>query len=109
MSRRTATIFAAALVIGNVAAASGSDLEDLAKEGYAVIEETSIDGEFEGCDFDKRIPLSNGLIFVCSEYNYDYAYAPDVLILKNVRSGDIKVLIDDEEFEGEAIPRPMTI
>jgi hypothetical protein len=27
-----------------------TDLEDLAKEGYAVFEETEVDGEFEGCD-----------------------------------------------------------
>ncbi len=36
--------------------AAASDLEYLAKEGYAVIEETQVDGDFEGCDFDKRIP-----------------------------------------------------
>jgi len=78
-----------------------SDLEDLAKEGYAVIEETQVDGDFEGCDFDKRIPLTNGLIFVCSTYSYSYAYMPDVYILKHVRSGDIKVIIDDDEYDGQ--------
>lgn len=77
-----------------------SDLEDLARDGYGVVEETSVDGDFEGCDFDKHIPLSNGLVFVCSEYSYTYSYSPEVLILEHVRSGDIKVLIDDEEYEG---------
>jgi hypothetical protein len=77
-----------------------SDLEDLAEDGYAVIEKTQVDGEFEGCDFEKRVPLTNGLIFVCSEYSYSYAFMPDVLILKNVRGGDIKVIIDDEEYDG---------
>lgn len=82
------------------AAAHGEDLEELARDGYAVVEETNVDGEFEGCDYDKRIPLTNGLIFVCSEYSYSYSYRPEVLILEHVRSGDIKVLIDDEEYDG---------
>jgi len=80
--------------------ALSSDLEDLARDGYAVVETTQVDGEFEGCDFNKRIPLTNGLVFICSEYNYSYSYMPDVLILKQIKSGDIKVLIDDEEYEG---------
>lgn len=81
--------------------ARASDLEDLARDGYAVVEETQVDGEFEGCEFDRRIPLTNGLIFVCREYSYSYAYSPDVLILQNIRSGDLKVLIDEDEYEGE--------
>jgi hypothetical protein len=32
-----------------------TDLEEVAREGYAVIAETRVEGEFEGCDFDKRI------------------------------------------------------
>ena len=83
-----------------VSMTSATDLEDLCKQGYAVIEETQVDGDFEGCDFDKRIPLMNGLVFVCSTYNYSYAYMPDVLILKHVRNGDMKVIIDDEEYDG---------
>jgi hypothetical protein len=80
--------------------ALASDLESLARNGYAVIDETRVEGEFEGCDFDKRIPLANGLIFVCSSYNYTYSYRPEVLILKNVKSGDIKVLIKGREYRG---------
>jgi len=82
------------------APAHASDLEDLARDGYAVIEETSVDGEFEGCEHGKQIPLTNNLIFVCSEYSYSYSYSPDVLILEHVRSGDVKVLIDDDEYDG---------
>lgn len=59
-------IVLAALSLGLAPAAGGSDLEDLAREGYAVVAETQVDGEFEGCDFDKRVPFTNGLIFVCS-------------------------------------------
>lgn len=97
-------LVAITLVSSSQAAMAGG-LEDLAREGYAVVLETEVDGEFEGCDFDKRIPLQNGMVFVCSEYNYTYSYTPEVLILKHVSSGDIKVLIDDEEFEGTVFRR----
>lgn len=82
------------------AIAFAGDLEDLAREGYGVVDETRVDGEFEGCEYDRRIPLANGLVFVCSEYNYSYSYSPEVLILRHVQSGAIKVLIDEEEYDG---------
>lgn len=77
-----------------------SSLEDLAEQGYAVIEQTKVSGTFNGCDFDKKVPLTNGLLFVCRGYGYSYSYYPDVLILKNIRNGYIKVLIDGEEYDG---------
>jgi len=83
----------------------GSDLEDLARQGYAVVEETQVDGEFEGCEYDKSIPLMNGLIFVCKTYSYYYSYMPEVLILQHIRTGDIKVLIDGEEYDGKLYRR----
>lgn len=94
------SVLVIALSLGSAPVAYGSELEDFAREGYAVIEETQVNGEFEGCDYNKRIPFMNGLIFVCSEYSYSYSYMPDVLILKNINSGDTKVLIDDEEYDG---------
>lgn len=87
-------------VLITTAPAIASDLEDLARDGYGVVAETQVDGEFEGCDFDLRIPLTNGLIFQCREYSYHYAYRPEVLILQHVKTGDVKVIIDDEEFDG---------
>jgi hypothetical protein len=93
-----AMILGAVLVLST--AANASDLETLAKEGYGVFEKTSVLGEFTGCDFGKRIPLTDGLQFVCSGYNYHYSYGADVLVLKNVKSGAIKVLIDGQEFDG---------
>ena len=81
--------------------ASASDLEDLAKDGYGVIDETSVaDDDFDGCDHGKVIAFDNGLKFKCSEYNYHYSYNPDVYILKHVQYNDYKVVIDNEKFEG---------
>jgi hypothetical protein len=58
-------------------------------------------GEFKGCEFGKRIAFYDGLIFACETYSYHYAYGPDVMILKNVRTGSLKVIIDDDEYDGQ--------
>ena len=89
------------LVVAFPRLASASRLEQLARDGYGVAETTNVAGEFKGCDFGRRIPFNDGLVFVCSSYNYHYAYSPEVLILKSVRTGQFKVLIDGEEFDGD--------
>ncbi|MBX5226894.1 hypothetical protein HJC06_10710 [Rhizobium sp. NLR9b] len=82
-----------------------SDLEDLAMEGYAVALKTQVDGDYEGCDYGKQIALMNGLTFVCSTYHYHYSYMPRVLILQQLRTGSIKVIIDDDETSGNLYRR----
>jgi hypothetical protein len=77
-----------------------ADFEDLCKDGYAVILETNISGDFDGCDYDKRYKLDNGLIFECSTYHYTYHYHPSFYILQNIKYGGFKYIIDDEEYSG---------
>ena len=59
---------------------------------------TRIDGECEGCEYDKRYDLLNGLVFVCRMYSYSYSYSPEVKIF--VFSGRTKVTIRGKEYEG---------
>lgn len=82
------------------AGAGASDLESLARDGYGVLESTTLLGEFKGCEMGRKLPLANRLVFVCSEHGYRDAFEPEVLILKSVRTGEIKVLIDGDEFQG---------
>jgi len=60
---------------------------------------TKVKDTFEGCDYDKRIPLDNGLIFVCSTYGYTYAYRPDVMIIV-VSGGLPEVYIKGKKYSG---------
>jgi hypothetical protein len=60
---------------------------------------THVVGEFQGCDFDRMIPLENGLIFKCRVYRYHYSYRPEVVIFG---SG---VSIDGEKYQGELYQR----
>ena len=63
------------------------------------ITRTNVSDEFEGCDWDKRYNLDNGLIFVCSTYSYSYSYRPEVLIV-SPSGGNPIVYIDGEEYAG---------
>jgi hypothetical protein len=81
------------------------DLESLARDGYGVLDSTTVLGEFKGCNAGLKLPLANGLIFVCAEHHFSDVFEPELLILKNVRTGETKVLIDGDEFAGTIFRR----
>jgi hypothetical protein len=85
--------------------ALAGDLERLARDGYGVLDSTTLLGEFTGCNVGSKFPLANGLIFVCAAHHFGDVFEPEVLILKNVRTGETKVLIDGDEFEGAIFRR----
>jgi hypothetical protein len=60
---------------------------------------TQVDGDFEGCDFDKRINFTNGLIFVCSTYSYTYSYMPRVKIFV-IKGRSPQVFIQGKSYSG---------
>ena len=92
---------AAAMVWFALSARAGaSELESLARDGYGVLDSTTVLGQFKGCDSGSRLALANGLIFVCSEHHYSNVFEPELLILKNVRTGETKILIDGDEYAG---------
>lgn len=77
-----------------------ADLESLAKEGYQVVEETKVVGQFKGCDARTALTFTNGKVFVCSTYAYSFAvFMPVAYILKN-NGDDTKVLINDTAYSG---------
>ncbi len=77
------------------------DLENLAKQGYAVVAETKVDGDFEGCEYDKIINLKNNLLFECKVSRIGIGLNPRVYIMRHYRTGDIKVIIKDREYRGK--------
>jgi hypothetical protein len=92
------------LFIATTAAADCSS-ELMKLEGYTIIAATQVDGQFEGCDFDKVIRFTDGKRLRCSSYSYTYAYMPDAIIFgkRSTFQGksllSIKVLIEDEVFD----------
>jgi len=79
-----------------------ADLELLAKDGYAVVEETNVAGnyEYKGCLTTGPLRLANGKVFVCTTFGYDnQQYMPKAIILKN-KDGDYKILINGKVYSG---------
>lgn len=95
-------IFSSFLIILalNTLPSFASDWENLCKDGFGAVEKTSIREDFKGCEYGKEIPFEDGLGIRCTSYNYHYAYHPEVYILKNIKNGQLKFVIDGNEFEG---------
>ncbi|RJT26046.1 hypothetical protein [Buttiauxella izardii] len=103
--RRVLIVAAASLWLlsGHAIALDASDFSDL--EGYTVAKITKVDGDFEGCEYDKKITLINGWTLTCSTYHYSYSYSPQVAILsRDIGSGySIKAVIGDYVYEMQPI------
>lgn len=70
-------------------------------EGYSIAAVTKVDGDFEGCEYDRTLKLQNGWILTCQSYNYHYAYSPTVVVLaRDIGRGfSVKAVIDDEMYD----------
>ena len=77
--------------------------------GYTCISCSHVEDEFEGADFDKPVALDNGMIFTFNEYNYSYAYRPEVAIFAksityNGNTFNVyKLLIENELYDVERV------
>lgn len=57
---------------------SVGDIDDICElDGYTMLTCTNVDGEFEGNSGD-IVKLLNGTMFELQDYNYNYAYNPEV-------------------------------
>lgn len=84
------------------------DAGDFSKlQGYTIAKITQVDGDFEGCDFDKKIILMNGWTLTCNTFNYSYSYSPAVAILsRDIGTGyAIKAVIGDHVYDMQPIKK----
>lgn len=77
--------------------------------GYTLVYEKTIDGDFEGCDFDKKIKFMDGTYLTCSTFSYTYTFMPTAYIYANRFRykgkvyADIKMVVDDEIYDMQPI------
>lgn len=103
--KRLFIILATCLLI-SIRVAYALDAGDLSGlEGYTVAKVTKVDGDFEGCDYGKKIAMMNGWVLKCNTYHYSYSYMPDVVILsRDIGAGfSIKAIIGDYVYDMEPI------
>lgn len=78
--------------------------------GYTLIDKKTIEDDFEGCDFDKKIVFIDGTYYECATYSYTYSFMPTAYIYakkltyKGKQYADIKMVVDDEVYEMYPIP-----
>ncbi len=53
--------------------------------------------EFEGCEYGRVLIIDYTKQITCQEYNYSYAFHPDIVIMSNGYS--LKACIDDEMYD----------
>lgn len=94
--KNTVTAFILLISTTTVALADLTEkLEQLT--GYKIVAKKTIDGEFEGCDFDKIIVFDDRTALRCLSYGYQYAYRPEAIILSN--GSNIKMLVEDDIYD----------
>ena len=80
-----------------------SDVASLIKEGYTLVEETRVVGDYQGCTASTSLRFTNGKVFVCSTFGFDNSqFMPAVYIMKN-QEGAFMVLINGKQFSGSFI------
>lgn len=91
------------LLSGQAFALDASDFSDF--EGYTVAKITRVDGDFKGCEHDKKITLINGWTLTCNTYHYSYSYSPEVAILsRDIGKGySIKAVIGNYVYDMQPI------
>jgi hypothetical protein len=81
----------------------GDVLEQL--EGWTVLKVTTVNGNFEGCDFDRLLELSDGTILRCNSYGYQYAYMPQAALfgqsvtLNGQAATMLRLVVEDEVYD----------
>ncbi len=75
-------------------------------EGYTVVEESRVVGDYQGCTASAYLRFTNGKLFACSSFGYDNSqYMPVVSILKN-KEGAVRIRINGKEYSGSFIDGP---
>ena len=90
----------AGLAVTTVQGAWGQSVVTLTGDGYFILERTTVQGSFEGCQRRLEIHLANGTIFDCDERNHHMAYRPGAVLLKNIHARTFALIIDGRAYTG---------
>lgn len=108
MARVTQTVgLSAALAVFSSHAIAGCRIDISHYVGWQIIYSGTVTGyiddkgkeqdEFEGCEYGRVLIIDYAKSVKCAEYNYAYAYRPDIVILANGSS--MKACIDGEMYD----------
>ena len=78
-------------------------------EGWTIVKVTTVNGTFEGCDFNRIIQFLDGTGVRCSSYGYQYAYMPDAILFGKSSSISgrsftmLRLLVEGEMYDIEPL------
>jgi hypothetical protein len=96
----------ASIVAGAVWAAAAfgtawaAPVDDLKAQGFVVVKETKVRGDFDGCDYGRKVSLVSGGVFTCSGFGYMHASSPKAVLLKSKDGRQFKLVIHETVFDG---------
>jgi hypothetical protein len=101
MAKRRSSIAAGAVLAAAISGAAwATPVEDLVARGFVVVKDTSISGDFDGCDHDLKVPLTNGGTFTCAGFSYMHAHNPKAVLLKQKGGAQYKLVVGNVVFDG---------
>lgn len=97
---RLTVLAGALLAAASFATAWATPVEDLVADGFVVVRDTGIAGDFDGCDHDLRVPLKGGGVFTCSGFSYMHAHDPKAVLLRKKGGSQYKLVVGNVIFDG---------
>jgi hypothetical protein len=80
--------------------ARGQVVDDLVAKGFEVVRDTSVVGDFDGCEQDRQVSLKMGGLFTCAGFGYMHAHNPKAVLLKKKGANQYKLVIEHAVFDG---------
>jgi hypothetical protein len=78
----------------------GVRVDDLVAAGFTVVKETKVVGDFDGCDYGRKVMLAAGGTFTCSGFGYMHAASPRAVLLKSPDGRQYKLVVGAAVFDG---------
>jgi hypothetical protein len=78
----------------------GVRVDDLLAAGFTVVKETRVVGDFDGCDYGRKVMLAAGGTFTCSGFGYMHAANPKAVLLKSPDGRQYKLVVGAAVFDG---------
>lgn len=97
---RTSVLAGVALAGASFGPAKAAAVDDLVANGFVVVRATSVIGDFDGCDYDRQVPLKGGGVFTCSGFGYMHAQNPKAVLLKKKDGSQYKLVVENAVFDG---------
>lgn len=98
--KRAGILAGVILAAASFGTARATVVDDLLANGFEKVRDTSILGDFDGCERDRQVPLKGGGVFTCASFGYMHAHNPKAVLLKKKDANQYKLVVENAVFDG---------